>query len=147
RLVTLGRGDREGDDTREARSILHWCLLFAKPGGWKQIRSYFVWCRLDGNSSDRHESLRVAIRPELLGQLGLRDLQELGQDRLADVAERYGCGQRCRAGRGGQRAIELAPQWLRGLLDAPGDSDGDRSYAHAQARENAVTLSPGKGTP
>jgi hypothetical protein len=152
RIITLGRNDpeagRRGEDgpDREARSILDWCRLFAKPGGWAKVRSYYVWCRLERPGTDRDADLRVAIRPELLGQLGLRDLEGLGQDRLADLAERYGVGCRCRAGRGGQRAIELDPEWLRGLLEAPGpregDGEGDTGHAPAQARESGVTPSP-----
>jgi hypothetical protein len=156
RIVTLGRAhkgssrDRDDGPEREARSLLHWCLLFARPGGWAQVRSYFTWCRLEGNVGDPHEALRVAIRHELLGQLGLRDLEELGQDGLADLCERYDAGRRCRAGRGGQRAIELEPSYLRGLLDTPGaregDGDGD-SPTHAHARENTVTPSPEESSP
>jgi hypothetical protein len=138
--------DRDDDAYQgESRSILDWCLLFAKPGPWGQIRSYYVWCRQVAGMGDRHEGLRVAIRPELLGQLGLRDLAEVGQDRLADLCERYGCGQRCRAGRGGQRAIELDPDWLCALLDTPGPSESDAvtgESSGARTRESIVTPSP-----
>jgi hypothetical protein len=102
---------RQDDDRREARSILHWCLRFARPGPWASVRSYYVWSRLEGDTPDPYVALRVAIRPELLGQLGLRDLEDLGQERLADLCERYAVGTRCRAGKGGQRAIALDPEW------------------------------------
>jgi hypothetical protein len=128
RLVTLQCGDRvrkDDQDHREARSVLHWCLRFGKAGPWRQIRSYFVWCRLEPNQADPHEALRVALRPELFGQLQLHDLEQLGPDEFTNLAERYGCGQRCRAGRGGTRALALTPEWLRSLLDEP-EGDGGR---------------------
>ncbi|HJT78827.1 MAG TPA: hypothetical protein VJ739_16600, partial [Gemmataceae bacterium] len=123
RQVTLARCANDKDaaqQQQEHRSIVHWCLRFARAGNWAQIRSYYVWCRLEGTGPD---GLRVAIRHELLGQLGLRDLQEMGPGRLADLCERYGVGRRCRAGRGGQRAIELDTAWLQGLLEAPGQAE------------------------
>jgi putative DNA primase/helicase len=151
-LALKGKGaDRESE--RELRSVLHWCLMFAKAGRWAQIRSYYVWCRLDGppaeqDTADRHAALRVAVRPELFGpgQLGLRDLADMGQDRLADLCERYQLGRRCRAGRGGNHAIELEPDFLRGLLESPEPADGDgvTGGSRAHARENSVTMSPGE---
>jgi hypothetical protein len=151
RLVTLSCGagrhgspENDTEDQRQARSILEWCWKFAKPGPWKSVRSYYVWSRWAGTGADK--SFRVAIRPELMAQLGLRDLAQLGQDRLADLCERYGVGRRCRAGRGGQRAIELDPDWLLELLEGPGptegDSQGGSGHAGAQARESAVSPSP-----
>jgi hypothetical protein len=145
-----GAAQREPEPEREARSIIHWCNLFARAGPWAQVRSYFVWCRLVVSDPRQPPSLRVAIRPELLGQLGLRDLADLGQDRLADLCERYAVGQRCRAGRGGQRAIELDPTWLAGLLEAPQPAEGDGvtgDLTGAQARENGATPSPEESTP
>jgi hypothetical protein len=144
-IVTLGfKHDGASEPDREARSILHWCLLFARPGRWAQVRSYFVWCRLEGDGSDRHESMRVAIRADLLGQLGMRDLAEMGQDRLADLAERYGVGRRCRAGRGGKHAIALEPAWVCDLLDSPQDGEGDAVNAPRACAcvEKGVTPSP-----
>jgi hypothetical protein len=127
RLVQLGvprnvagGGKAKKEVQKETRSVLDWCLRFAKVGSWAKLRSWYVWFRLAGNSPDRHAELRIAIRAELLGQLGLRDLEALGQDRLADLCERYQVGRRCRAGQGGQRAIELEPDWFRGLLEPPG---------------------------
>src|SRR5262249_29416763 len=131
RIVTLAQHKRDEEPDRAALSLLHWCLRFAKCGPWAQIRSYFVWCRLAGESPDRHIDLRVAIRPPLLGQLGLRDLADLGQERLADLAENYGIGRRCRAGRGGQRAIELNPDWPFSLLEGPDGGRGTASRARA----------------
>jgi hypothetical protein len=129
RIVTLSchNGADDEEDHREARSILHWCLQFARPGAWASVRSYYVWCRMQEDGGDRHNSLRVAIRPELLGQLGLRELEALGQYQLTQLAERYGVGCRCRAGRGGQRAIALDPDYVRGLLEGPGpeEDEGD----------------------
>jgi hypothetical protein len=152
RIITLAshRQDTSGEQEREARSILHWCLSFARRGGWAQIRSFYVWCRLDCDSADRHAALRVAIRPELLGQLGLRELAEIGQNRLADLCERYGVGRRCRVGRGGQRAIELSPEWLQGLLESPLPPDGDEVTGHSRARAcvgSGVTPSPENSSP
>jgi hypothetical protein len=134
RLVQLGvprqaaGGRRSGKKARkvlqtETRSVLDWCLMFAKAGPWAQLRSWFVWCRLEGSGADRAKDLRVAIRYELLGQLGLKDLEALGQDGLAEMCERYQVGRRCRAGQGGQRAIELEPDWFLGLLEPPGPPD------------------------
>jgi putative DNA primase/helicase len=150
-MVTLAVGHRDNSERRpgreddgpqrEARTLLDWCARFARPGGWAKVRSYGVWCRRDEGGR-----LRVAVRYELLRQMGVRDLEDLGQDRLADLAERYGCGQRCRAGRGGQRALELSPEWLAALLENPTDStEGDgvtANYAGARTRETAPPASP-----
>jgi hypothetical protein len=136
-------------DRPELRSLLHWCTLFARAGPWRQIRSYDIWCRLEGDprAVDRYACLRIAIRPELLRQLGLTDLAELGQRRLAERCEHYGYGARCRVGgpRGG-RAIELDPVWLLDLLtgpadDLPGDAETGEA-THTRVREECVTSSP-----
>jgi hypothetical protein len=146
-----GRGHDHDDTDRECRSILHWCMLFARPGAWAQVRSYYVWCRQEGDTGDRHASLRVAIRPDLLGQLGLRDLAEMGQRRLADLCAHYGLGRRVRVGHGGAWAIELAPSWLAELLAAP-TSDGPGvgvtgEATHARPRGACDTATPEELSP
>jgi hypothetical protein len=51
----------------------------------------------------------------------MRALEELGQYGLMQRCERYGVGTRCRAGRGGERAIALDPACVAELLAAPAD--------------------------
>jgi hypothetical protein len=143
RLVTLNNGSKDAEDQRENRSILDWCALFARPGAWARIRSYYVWTRKDLRPDGNPGQLRVAIRPELFRQLGLRDLADMGQYRFADLAELYDIGRRCRAGQGGGRALELDPEWLAGLLEAPLEPESDEvteKSTHAY-KESIVTPS------
>ncbi len=118
RVVSLGHvvRDEEGDDYTEvqARSLLDWCHLWADRGSWESIRSYWLWCRLDGGeelpkplagASDEEKAVRlqliagesgadayVALRVELAGQVGVRVLADWSQHRLTDLCEHYGLG-------------------------------------------------------
>jgi hypothetical protein len=125
RLVALGVADKEDRDEshRELRSILDWAHQFAsKKGYWAQVRSYYVWSR-HGRGRDQG-TVYVAFRPQLLGQLGLKDLEAMGYERLADLCERYQLGRRCRVGKcarefAGGWAIELDPAWTDSLRRYP----------------------------
>jgi hypothetical protein len=126
RLVNLGhvhehqRGREIHSETRvESRSLLDWCNLWAKAGRWQQIRSYLLWtCReADGR-------LRVALRPDLFRQVGIGTSSELRS--FAKLAELYGVGtslEGCRPG--GQRAVELATEFLAEALDRPGQTESE----------------------
>ena len=106
--VTLGR---EGEEP-ERRSLIDWAYQFAKPGPWKQIRSYLLWCRKEANGL-----VSVAVRSEMFGQVRARDLAGLGHRKFADLAQLYGVGVADRAG--GQRVVVLTAAFLAELRLAP----------------------------
>jgi hypothetical protein len=114
--VIDGKQKTVRETQQEHRSLIAWCDLLAAPGKWESIRSYLIWCRrVDGQ-------LRVAVRPEVFRQV----CADLGstQRRFAKLAECYGLGtgQECRAG--GARAVELTPEFVAELLDAPQLTEG-----------------------
>ncbi len=134
RVVSIGQRVTDGRDTDiQARSLLDCCLAWAVPGCWGKIRSYWLWCRLDGNQAvptDRHQAqaerrrrLRVALRIELAGQLGIHPLMDWPARRLTELCEYYGIGAAVRIGNGRCRAVELAREYLADLL---GDPQTDR---------------------
>src|SRR5207245_2438922 len=77
--------DKEGEPER--RHLLQWCGLWAKAGPWKEVRAALLWCRTDDEGR-----LCVALRVELFGQYGPRELAQMPQRRFAKLAELYGVG-------------------------------------------------------
>jgi hypothetical protein len=113
-IVTLGHEYKQGADAAskvERRSLLDWCVLFAKPGGWKAIRSYRVWAKKEG------DRIAVAMRAELFGQL---NKPRVTQRQLGDLAGLYGVGTRAKVA--GERAIELSVDFLDSQLETFGRS-------------------------
>src|SRR5262249_55289774 len=103
--VETERKDDRKDDSEaqmQANPMLVWCLKLAQEAGWKRSRGYFAWCKREKTAGSTEERLRIAWRPEFLGQVGLPDLQALGYATLADRCSLYGIGERGRAGKGGQ---------------------------------------------
>jgi hypothetical protein len=129
----------EMETQAESRSLIDWCRLWAKPGGWAQVRSYLLWCRKE--ATEEGAQLRVALRPELFRQVGGADLGSLTQRRFAKLAEMYnvGLGQECRPG-GRTRAVELTEEFVAELLDRPALTN-DGSPSPARARENGFISS------
>jgi hypothetical protein len=112
--------------------VLHWATIFAKKGGYKQIRSLFAWCRRGDGAN--HGIVYVAIRPQLIAQLKFADLARLSYQRLADLCERYRLRRRVRVGRcnkefDGGWAIELNPEWTSNLLLYPAIGDAQEGEA------------------
>jgi hypothetical protein len=108
--VTLGR---EGEEP-ERRSLIDWARRFAKPGPWKQVRSYLLWCRLADDGC-----LSVAVRSDLFAQVRARELGVTGHRQFVALAQLYGVGAADRAG--GQRVVVLAGEFLAELSHAPTD--------------------------
>jgi hypothetical protein len=135
----------EMETQAENRSLIDWCRLWAKPGGWAQVRSYLLWCRLE--ATEEGARLRVALRPELFRQVGGTDLAGLTQRRFAKLAEMYnvGLGQECRPG-GRTRAVELTEEFLADLLDRPAMTN-DASASGAHTRENGFVPSSEEDLP
>lgn len=127
--------DRSESDRTEVqrRPVVEWARLFARPGRWESVRGYRIWSRRDG------ETVRIAIRAELLGQLHARDLAGLSQRRLSDLCVLYGLGRPCHVAGGGRRATELSPNYLADLLAGPADPDTQTQdeQTHARVREAA----------
>jgi hypothetical protein len=108
-------GHREKEQQR--RTLLQWCQLWARPAGWGQVRSALLWCR-----KGERGRLEVALRVELFGQFGPRDLAGLSQRKFADLWELYGVGEAQKACH--RRVVLLAQEFLAELLTGP-EATGD----------------------
>lgn len=136
RIVSIGRRVVDGRDADvQARSLLGCCLAWAAPGRWERVRDYWLWCRLDGDEplptgdttaearaalqAERRRRLRVALRVELAGQVGVRPLADWPARRLTELCEHYGIGRRVRVGRTRRHLVELTQEYLADLLGEP----------------------------
>jgi hypothetical protein len=158
RLVTLSRvvTDQKGqavDQIKEARSVIDWCQKLAKPGQWESIRSYRVWCRRTAEGEG--DKLAVAIRAELAGQVGDAALKDMPHRQLATLAVKYGVAVAGECRPGGNRAIELTPEFIAALLAKPapvydahtrgfaftahGDYDADADFPREVSREETAS--------
>lgn len=118
--VTLAK-DEEDREIQIRRSLVDWCFTFAKPGPWKPIRSYLCWvCR------DATNAVRIAIRSELFGQLGPRELSDMSQNKFGRLAETYSVGTVSDRKVCGRRVVELAPQFIAELRLVPGAEENER---------------------
>lgn len=142
---------KSGVTQTERRSLIDWCVRFAKPGRWQSIRSKRCWSKL--RTTDGGELLvMVAIRHELFAQVGAdRRLRDMGSNTFGRRAQRYGVGRTSEADRpGGQRAVILEPEFVADLTavlhtddDPPIESPEGSSSAHARdtnriARERQI---------
>jgi len=137
-----------GDDGRtrtevQSRSLIGWAELLARPGPWRDIRSYRLWCRRNGDGR-----LQVAVRADLHAQVGPRELAGLSHRDYARQAELYGVGAAAKAG--GERVVVLADAYVADLTAAPADPDGRMDVddgTHAHVRDTCVhaSISPQGG--
>lgn len=120
RIVTLGHEVRQGSTAEtkiEHRSLIDWCVLFAKPGKWQAIRSYQLWTRKSDETPDLPD---VAVRANLFRQVQSGELAKLSPKQFAHLARMYDVGAAdddCRPG--GARAVRLAPAFVADLLARP----------------------------
>ncbi len=136
-LVSMGnriedaRGRTETEVER--RSLLHWCQLWAKPGPWRQVRSFSCWICSEGPPPAGR--LRIAIRCELFDQLHRGDpLSAIGAPKFTRLCGMYDVGGPLKAG--GERAVELSAEFLAELLAGPDGvmaDGGPRTHAHARS--------------
>ncbi len=110
---------KDGVTQTERRSLIDWCLKFAKPGPWRSVRSKRCWCKmrvLPGGEI----VLMVAIRHDLFAQMHAdRRLCEMGPKKFARRAARYGVGRSSQDDRPhGHVAILLDPAFLAELTEA-----------------------------
>jgi hypothetical protein len=73
----------------QRRSVLHWARLWAKPGPWRQIRSYAIWCKLDEQGR-----VRVALTTTFFDQVGARELAQFKQKKFNQLAILYGLAEK-----------------------------------------------------
>lgn len=106
-----------GRDADRRRSLIEWCAKFARPGPWRSIRSYQVWCKTTVDD-DGEVTLKVAIRVGLFGQMRAdARLREMNQNTLTRRCERFGVGTSTRNDRpGGQSAVVVDQAFIRELL-------------------------------
>jgi len=103
---------KTGAAEQQRRTLLQWCQLWAKPGKWEQVRSALLWCRKDTGGQ-----LCLALRVELFGQYGPRELTSLSQRAFGRLAELYGVGEAQRAA--GERVVELSQAFVETLRTGP----------------------------
>jgi hypothetical protein len=111
----------------ERRSLIGWCIKFAKPGNWQSIRSKCCWCKLRLLPGGAPQFL-VAVRHGLFAQVRAdRRLCELTPTKFTRRAKRYGVGDSTRADRpGGEAAVVLSADFLAEVTAAlPNDPEGD----------------------
>ncbi len=152
-IVAVGYAHKKGkegskEETSEIevqrRSIVEWCSIWVKTGKWASIRSYQAWTKRDDGDS----RLRIAIRPELFGQLGRGTaLGQMGQNRFGRLCERYGVGVVPEQKVAGARCVELTAEFIESLLTKPPEpaelpEQGPRACAHAS--ENGKSATPGE---
>ncbi|MBA4065465.1 MAG: hypothetical protein C0501_17475 [Isosphaera sp.] len=117
--VVLGDVIGKDDVTRtERRSLIDWCLKFAKLGPWKSIRSKRCWCKVVPLGGGEIVT-KVAVRVELFGQLRSdRTLSEMTQNTFAARAEKYGVGASTRQDRPeGRAAVVLSDSFVAELTE------------------------------
>jgi hypothetical protein len=130
--ISLGYVHDNKETRVEQRSLIDWCLLFAKTGNWCSIRSYKVWtCR-----DPKTDRVRVALSAKLFGQLPSPKLAGISGRKFSDLCRRYEIGhplgdeeRPC-----GNRAVELEQGFLADLLSAP-DNRVDGCRLDPRARE------------
>jgi hypothetical protein len=144
-LAEIVIGDIIGRDdvTRtERRSLIDWCVKWAKPGPWKSIRSKMCWCKVEV-LSECEICLKVAIRHELFAQLKAdRRLIEMGANTFTRRAAKYGVGTSPRDDRPhGQRAVILTDAFVSdltaGLVPDSPEIDG-QEFDHFQNGQMAA---------
>ena len=125
----------------ERRPLIQFADLWAK-GSWEDMHGYRIWSMKAGTPP----VLRVAIRPELFGQLHFRDLASLSYQEFREHIETYNLGRPIRVRGGGVRAVELEPGYLADLLDLGEPTDGQTdSGCQSQTDSEAQNDSPMTG--
>jgi hypothetical protein len=143
RIVTLANTIRQksGDVVRqEARSLIDWSALFAKPGPWRKIRSYCLWVRREAEGA----APQVAVHVNLFsGQGGNGPLSKLKHRQFSRLCELYGVGtgkdqdgKDLRAG--GSRAVELNPVFVAELMEQPQLTECRNFFQRSLAHGNGV---------
>jgi len=123
--LTLGDVIKDTGVTQtERRSLIGWCVKFAKPGPWRDVRSLACWCRcreMEGGEL----TLQVAIRHQLFAQVGAdRRLREMGPTMFGRLAVKYGVGMSTERDRPhGRRAIVLAGEIVADLTAGVTDTE------------------------
>jgi putative DNA primase/helicase len=122
----ISLGEVKNDHTIvERRSLIDWAARFAKEGPWKSVRSYCIWsCISPGTGT------RIALRVDLMSQLGRRELAPMTQNRFGRLCEQYGIGMATKVA--GVRAVELSADYLlqrMGLVPPTVDDSRDVSEA------------------
>jgi hypothetical protein len=108
----------------ERRSLIDWCVKWAKPGPWRSIRSKKCWCKseVQGNGLI---VLRVAIRQELFAQVHAdRRLCGMTRNTFTILAARYRVGNSHRDDRPhGLAAVVLDHDFVIGLTEGMTDPE------------------------
>ncbi|MBM3982668.1 MAG: hypothetical protein FJ304_20835 [Planctomycetes bacterium] len=126
-LTEITLGDKDEREV-ERRSLIDWCVKFAKAGPWRSIRSKKLWCKVELHGGGELK-LKVALRHELFAQVRADPrLREMGANTFTRRAARYGVGQSSREDRPhGQSAIVLNDDFIAdlttGLLEVEAGAD------------------------
>jgi len=129
---TIGRQDVV---TRtERRSLIDWCVKWAKTGPWRTIRSKKCWCKVEELGAGEIR-LKVAIRHELFAQIKAdRRIIEMGANTFTRRAAKYEVGTcPCDDRPHGQRAVILTDDFVSDLTEGLGvddEEDGVEEFDH-----------------
>jgi hypothetical protein len=146
--ITLGDViGRQGVVQTERRSLIGWCMKFARSGPWRSIRSKLCWCRLlllEGGEL----RLQVAIRHELFSQVAADPrLRKMGANRFTRLAQKYGVGACDRRNRPHGRSVVVLADDLIADLTAGMPDDGDATLEAGGRRAVTGGGPPGDGPP
>jgi hypothetical protein len=154
-LRTLQSFGRQIQNTRthnsetdvQRRTLVSWCMIFAKEGDWAQIRSLDLWTRLapDGR-------LEIALRPGLFDQVGRKDFADISYRTFRALCEQYDLGKaigddgkRCRPC--GANAIQLSPHFVAELTAGVHGCTEESPTQEVDIGRLAENLDPSKKAP
>lgn len=116
--ITLGDRDEGGRGLPAERlAVIEWCRRFAKPEGWKSIRSKLVYCRCEmvGNELRLHVAIHHGLFSQLIG--ADRRLKVMSTDKFNKRCAKYGVGRVKRDERvGGERMVILSDGFVNELV-------------------------------
>jgi hypothetical protein len=100
----------------QRRSLIAWCVQFAKPRIWGNVQSKMCWARRD--KDEKGEWLRVALRHELFAQIKAdKRLVAMGANMFGRLAKKYCVGESHRNERPyGQSAVILSNDLIADLI-------------------------------
>jgi putative DNA primase/helicase len=125
--------DRTDHAEVQRRSLIAWCVLWAKPGKWASVRTLRLWCRRDA-----HGDLHVAMHQSLFGQINRT--APWSHRRFVQLCELYEIGTSAPERPGGWRAVELTSEFIADLLAGPIDETVDGTCCSAAMKSGPPTV-------
>jgi len=126
--------DNETIDEVRRDPVVSWAVRFATGQRWGQVRGFQVW------SCKRGGRILVAFRAALITQLHCRGWDNVDHRGLSRMCAMYDVGEPVKVKGGKERAIQLTPEFLEDLLDAPADLDDQTMGSLAREAEDCPTV-------